>query len=52
MDKKMVCVQLVIIFTFISLMLTLVYGGYWLDLRIEGTAQEKNIDTYVENTVV
>lgn len=52
MDKKMVCVQLVFIFTFISLVLTLVNGVYWLDLRIEGTPQEKNIDTYVENTVV
>lgn len=52
MDKKMVCVQLVIIFTFVSSVLTLIYGVYWLDLRIEGTPQEKNIDTYVENTSV
>lgn len=52
MDKKWVCVQLIIIFTFISSVLTLVNGANWLDLRIEGTTQEKNIDTYVENTVV
>lgn len=52
MDKKWVCVQLIIIFTFISSVLTLVNGANWLDLRIEGTTQEKNIDTYVENAVV
>lgn len=52
MDKKWFCVQIIIIFTFVSSVLTLIYGVSWLDLRIEGTPQEKNIDTYVENTVV
>lgn len=52
MNKKWVCVELIIVFTFISSVLTLVNGANWLDLEIEGTTQEKNIDTYVENTVV